>query len=282
MKDNLILEGKNYISARRAALIINYAQDYVGQLCRAGKLDCRMVGRSWFVTEESLLAHRAAAIEPKSTEIMKVVEEKIEEKKIEVVAVEEAKEAVSEFKYEAEKAPLLPALGKKVPLDFAIPKNASSIVFPSFHFDARRAYAANAVFMTLFVASLGMSALIYSSSLNVPSSANSQASVASATRDIVDTVMGKITGISSRFASQFVASKDSPTEPEKLNGLGIVPSTSPEADEMEKERIRNSFSDEVIINTDMSGTAGVITPVFRKTNGDDFVYVLVPVKEKKK
>src|SRR3989344_5877927 len=67
MKDTLILEGKNYISARRAAKIINYAQDYIGQLCRAGKLDCRMVGRSWFVTEESLLAHREAAVDATST-----------------------------------------------------------------------------------------------------------------------------------------------------------------------------------------------------------------------
>ena len=63
MKDNLILEGKNYISAKRAAKIINYAQDYIGQLCRSEKLDCRMVGRSWFVTEESLLAHRQSAVD---------------------------------------------------------------------------------------------------------------------------------------------------------------------------------------------------------------------------
>ena len=60
MKDSFIFEGKKYISARRASEISGYASDYVGQLCRASKLDCRMVGRSWFVTEESLHLHKAA------------------------------------------------------------------------------------------------------------------------------------------------------------------------------------------------------------------------------
>lgn len=60
MKDSFIFEGKKYISAKRASEISSYASDYVGQLCRAGKLDCRMVGRSWFVTEESLHLHKAA------------------------------------------------------------------------------------------------------------------------------------------------------------------------------------------------------------------------------
>jgi hypothetical protein len=65
------------------------------------------------------------------------------------------------------------------------------------------------------------------------------------------------------------------------NGIGIFPSSNPTADEATKEKIMNSFSDEVTVQPDKSGTAGVITPVFRQTNGNDFVYVLVPVKEKK-
>src|SRR3989344_6201953 len=76
MKDNLILEGKNYISARRAARIINYAQDYIGQLCRSNKLDCKMVGRSWFVTEESLVAHRASAIDSTDERSSKMLKKK--------------------------------------------------------------------------------------------------------------------------------------------------------------------------------------------------------------
>jgi Holliday junction resolvase len=73
MKDSVILEGKIYISAKRAAKIINYAQDYIGQLCRSGKLDCKMIGRSWFVTEESLLAHRESAIDATQERVLKVI-----------------------------------------------------------------------------------------------------------------------------------------------------------------------------------------------------------------
>ncbi len=59
MKDTLVLEGKIYISAKRAASVADYTCDYVGQLCRAEKLDCKMIGRAWFVTESSILSHKA-------------------------------------------------------------------------------------------------------------------------------------------------------------------------------------------------------------------------------
>jgi len=60
VKDSVLLEGKTYISSRRAAEIAGYSTDYVGQLCRAGKVDCRVVGRAWFVTEESIVRHQKA------------------------------------------------------------------------------------------------------------------------------------------------------------------------------------------------------------------------------
>lgn len=48
--------GKNkYISTKRAAKITGYAQDYVGQLVRTGKVKATKVGRSWFVLEEDAL-----------------------------------------------------------------------------------------------------------------------------------------------------------------------------------------------------------------------------------
>jgi hypothetical protein len=59
MKDIFIIEGKKYISSRRASEMSEYSSDYIGQLCRANKLDCKMVGRAWFVTEESIHLHKA-------------------------------------------------------------------------------------------------------------------------------------------------------------------------------------------------------------------------------
>lgn len=56
--DELKLEGKKYISSKRAARISGYTKDYIGQLCRAGALPARMVGRSWYIEEQALKAHR--------------------------------------------------------------------------------------------------------------------------------------------------------------------------------------------------------------------------------
>lgn len=61
MGNELIFEGKKYISAKRASQITGYNSDYIGQLCRKGSLECRLVGRSWFVEEKSLSEHQVIA-----------------------------------------------------------------------------------------------------------------------------------------------------------------------------------------------------------------------------
>lgn len=58
MNSDLYFDGKKFISSSRAAKISGYVNDYIGQLCRDGKLECRMVGRSWYVSLESLTQHK--------------------------------------------------------------------------------------------------------------------------------------------------------------------------------------------------------------------------------
>src|SRR3989344_7227467 len=65
-QDELVLEGKTYVSSKRAAQLRQYAQDYIGQMCRAGNADCRRVNGLWYVTLESLDLHRAASAEAKA------------------------------------------------------------------------------------------------------------------------------------------------------------------------------------------------------------------------
>jgi hypothetical protein len=60
MDDSFIREGKTYIPSRRAAEISGYSLDYIGELCRSKKLECLMVGRSWYVTQKSLSAHKSS------------------------------------------------------------------------------------------------------------------------------------------------------------------------------------------------------------------------------
>lgn len=56
--DELVIDGKTYISSKHAAKITGYAKDYVGQLCREGRVQARLVGRNWYVLEDAIRQHR--------------------------------------------------------------------------------------------------------------------------------------------------------------------------------------------------------------------------------
>ena len=53
--DEMSLGRSKYISTRRAAKLTGYAQDYVGQLVRQGKVKATKVGKAWFVLEDDAL-----------------------------------------------------------------------------------------------------------------------------------------------------------------------------------------------------------------------------------
>lgn len=54
------ISGIRYLKATDAAKKVGYTADYVGQLARGGKLDAKQIGRSWYVSEEDILAHKKA------------------------------------------------------------------------------------------------------------------------------------------------------------------------------------------------------------------------------
>lgn len=56
--NELTIDGKTYVSSKRAAEITGYAKDYIGQMCREGRVEARLVGRAWYVLETSLREHR--------------------------------------------------------------------------------------------------------------------------------------------------------------------------------------------------------------------------------
>jgi len=58
-------------------------------------------------------------------------------------------------------------------------------------------------------------------------------------------------------------------------GLVVIPSTA--KDEEVKEKIKESFSDEVKVEI-KDETSGVIIPVFKKGEGEKYLYILVPIK----
>lgn len=108
--DDLVIEGKTYLSSKRAAEVTGYAKDYVGQLCREGRVEARLVGRSWYVLEQSIREHRFGT--PEKEVETQVVQAPIEER----VAEEEASPWNSP-KYISEDVAPLPELRPKIFID---------------------------------------------------------------------------------------------------------------------------------------------------------------------
>ena len=57
--DTVVLDGVRYIKVSQAAKEFKYTTDYIGQLCRAGKVDAQLIGRTWFVNPESIKMHKS-------------------------------------------------------------------------------------------------------------------------------------------------------------------------------------------------------------------------------
>ena len=84
--DVLQVDDKKYIKATKIAHTLGYSSDYVGQLCRSGKVEAKLVGRSWYVLEGSIGNHkqeRYRSTQATSVKAIKnAVEQKIQEKTV--------------------------------------------------------------------------------------------------------------------------------------------------------------------------------------------------------
>lgn len=56
--EKIIIDGEQYISSGRAASLVGYTKDYVGQLARDGKVKATRVGRNWYINEDSINKHK--------------------------------------------------------------------------------------------------------------------------------------------------------------------------------------------------------------------------------
>lgn len=333
MKDSLILQDKKYISAKRAHELFGYSTDYVGQLCRAGKLDCKMVGRSWFVEEQSIIQYRLSVADGTNTnttntnipqidhvalsqEIKKAISEKsAPQTKEDSQSVFNKKEKIiinkpeEVFSFESLKDSLknLPPKSK-IENNVYVQKDLGekpikniSVFNKKENFKSKKIIHASLVIILLiiipFVAGYTNNPKQFSinnfyKKIN-PVSSESLASLSSISSSIYSEIIN-IYSVGLHNFSSFVVNiiddgysvfhRDMATNTvkTKFNGIAVVPSTNSETeDNIMKQKIRDSFSDEIQIKPDQSGTAGVITPVFKKAKGDDFVYVLVPVNDNK-
>lgn len=72
--DEILIDEKKYVSSKRAAKVTGYAKDYIGQLCREGRVPARLVGRSWYVLESAIHDHRFGTPKVEHKEKSPVVE----------------------------------------------------------------------------------------------------------------------------------------------------------------------------------------------------------------
>jgi hypothetical protein len=85
--DVLTVHGQNYIKASTIAKNLGYTADYVGQLCRAGKVDAKLVGRSWYVLEDSIQSHKQDRYRTSQAKTIKQVEQHIATNRQEKVSI---------------------------------------------------------------------------------------------------------------------------------------------------------------------------------------------------
>jgi hypothetical protein len=111
--DELTIGDKVYISSKRAAAITGYAKDYVGQLCREGHVEAKMVGRSWYVLASSIRAHRFGQSESNGT-----IESKAPESTVSAAPQEPPRSALPPTweapKYVAEEPAFMPVLAQEI------------------------------------------------------------------------------------------------------------------------------------------------------------------------
>lgn len=63
-------------------------------------------------------------------------------------------------------------------------------------------------------------------------------------------------------------------------GVVVVPSTGDAvSDAAIRERIGNTFSDQVSVRFDPSGVTGVITPIFQKVPNDNYLFLITPLRQ---
>jgi len=70
--DELLIDGQVFVPTKRAAAITGYAKDYIGQMCREGRIQAKLVGRSWYVLETSLRQHRFGTEDTETQEVADV------------------------------------------------------------------------------------------------------------------------------------------------------------------------------------------------------------------
>jgi hypothetical protein len=110
--ETLVLNGKSYVKASKAAQDLGYTSDYVGQLCRGGHVDAHLVGRTWYVNPDTLTVHRVEKKRNARLKAREYAKKAIEESRS--LSVNKTKNSYKNIpiRYEGDKSELIPSMRK--------------------------------------------------------------------------------------------------------------------------------------------------------------------------
>lgn len=268
MKNVVVIEGKIYISASRASKITGYNPDYISQLCRKGVLDSRMVGRSWFVNEDSLKHYKETPLENSATKtvVSKDLNNIVFNAKPQPSRAERINSAQTSYFIEhfGEK----PQISAERAIAFLSPNQEIDPVILSH--DNRSLIST--VGLGLAVVVLLILATSHAITTEQLSFGTSKPIMGSAS--VIES-LGENIGNKAIDAMQAIS--DVRLDDVK-KALVVLPATgNKETNEAMKAYVKNSFSDEVVVTPDSTGNSGVIKPIFKNNDDQEYMYVTVPV-----
>lgn len=121
--ETLVLNGKTYVKASKAARDLGYTSDYVGQLCRGKHVDAHLVGRTWYVNPDELSTHRVEKKRMSRVKAREQVHKSIEEhRQLHAQKIENNYKNVA-IHYETDDGALIPKL-RKLSIESTTPKEA--------------------------------------------------------------------------------------------------------------------------------------------------------------
>lgn len=312
----LSIGGKSYISSKRAADIFEYTTDYIGQLSRAKKINSIMVGRDRFIDYSSIAAYvenqMSQTLSSERNFVHKLAEpvyQSIDRPSI-ISDASPRRDSVSRPLFAIEKLvgglALIGLLlffttqpigvnGVKQLSNFVVGVEGSNQIASSFTPIVDLGYRADIVYLG-FLDKINIKIIsLWNWSRNralswlpdpIKTSENTTSVVVNEPADVASypgsLTPDEVRSITREVVDQELAKTIDYASQTAQSNVGVVasPSTgSTSGDEILKQKIRASFSDQVSITIDEGSGSGIVRPIFRNPRDDKYVFVLVPIKQ---
>jgi hypothetical protein len=275
MEKEIVLEGKVYITANEAARLTGYTNDYIGQLCRGGKVEGKVIGRTRYVCRESLDVY-----DEESKRAVRAGRHR-SGSACKASSVSDTPNAAAPINHEREyvfsKQGIvshgLHGVGRTLGMIVGIATLFVGMIFLPGMFARTTTLFSDTATLSVYeeklIAGSGAFPEVVRAyiELGVWSAYRFLSTVGEMTRETISYGMLAVNGLFPEGG-----------ERGEREGMVVVPSLGSDEENRELEmRVRSSFSDEVEISLNENGDSGVIRPVFKSSKEDEYMFIMVPL-----